>query len=174
MEPLRGGSIITNTPPEVKKLVYEYPEKRSLVEWCFRWLYTMPEVSVILSGTNTLEQLKDNLRIFEHSQPNVMSEKDGELIRAIQKVYESKTSIVCGGCKYCMPCPQGLDIPGLFQLYNQYELFHKPENDSLIYRNSRMVCADRCVGCAQCTKRCPQQLDIPLLMKIVHRELSRQ
>ena len=71
MEPLRGGSIINNTPPEVKKLLSEYPERRSLVEWCFRWLYNMPEVSVILSGASTIEQLKDNLRIFANSRPHV-------------------------------------------------------------------------------------------------------
>jgi predicted aldo/keto reductase-like oxidoreductase len=122
MKPLRGGSIVNNTPPAVKTLLREYPEKRSLVEWCFRWLYNMPEVSVILSGTSTIEQLKDNLRIFEHSEPNVIPEKDMALIRMIQKIYESNPGIACSGCKYCMPCPQGLDIPNLFQLYNQYLL----------------------------------------------------
>ena len=174
MEPLRGGSIINNTPPEVKKLLSKYPEERSLVEWCFRWLYNMPEVSVILSGTSTIEQLKDNLRIFRASQPNVMSEKDMKLIHSIQKIYESKINIPCTGCKYCMPCPQGLDIPNLFKLYNQYQLLNKPVNDSLIYQNSRMVCADQCIQCGQCKQHCPQQLDIPAFMNIVHRELMRE
>jgi predicted aldo/keto reductase-like oxidoreductase len=174
MEPLRGGSIISNTPHEVKELLGKYPETRSLVEWCFRWLYNMPEVSVILSGTSTIEQLKDNLRIFENSQPNVMSEKDMELIHTIQKIYESKTNIGCTGCNYCMPCSQGLDIPNLFKLYNQYQLFNKPLNDSLIYQNSRMVCADQCIDCGHCKQYCPQQLEIPELMKTVHRELMRQ
>jgi predicted aldo/keto reductase-like oxidoreductase len=73
-----------------------------------------------------------------------------------------------------MPCPQGLDIPNLFKLYNQYQLFNKPMNDSLIYRNSRMVCADQCINCGNCEQHCPQQLEIPELMKIVHRELMRQ
>ena len=174
MEPLRGGSIVNNTPPEVEKLLSEYPEKRSLVEWCFRWLYNMPEVSVILSGTSTIEQLQDNLRIFAASQPNVMSEKDMELIHAIQKIYESKTNIACTGCNYCMPCPHGLDIPNLFKLYNQYQLFNKPMNDSLIYRRSRMICADQCANCGHCKEHCPQQLEIPDLMEVVHRELMRQ
>jgi predicted aldo/keto reductase-like oxidoreductase len=171
MEPLRGGSIINNTPSAVKTLLREYPEKRSLVEWCFRWLYNMPEVSVILSGTSTMEQLKDNLRIFEHSRSNVMSLKDMELIRMIQKIYESNPGIPCTGCKYCMPCPRGLDIPNLFTLHNQYQLFNKPVNDSRIYQNSRMVCADQCIQCGHCTEHCPQRLDIPALMKTVHREL---
>jgi predicted aldo/keto reductase-like oxidoreductase len=171
MEPLRGGSIINNTPPAVKKLLSAYPEKRSLVEWCFRWLYNMSEASVILSGTSTIEQLKDNVRIFAASRPNVMSEKDRELIHAIQKIYKSNPGIPCTACNYCMPCPQCLDIPNLFQLYNQYLLFNRPVNDSLIYQNSRMICADKCIQCGRCTEHCPQQLAIPLLMKIVHREL---
>ena len=174
MEPLRGGSIINNTPPEVNQLLSKYPEKRSLVEWCFRWLYNMPDVSVILSGTSTMEQLKDNLKIFEHSQPNVMSEKDMELIHTIQKIYESNPSIPCTGCKYCMPCPQCLDIPNLFKLYNQYQLFNKPVNDSRIYQRSRMIGADKCIQCGHCKEHCPQGLAIPELMKTVHRELMRQ
>jgi predicted aldo/keto reductase-like oxidoreductase len=174
MEPLRGGSIVNNTPPGVKTLLREYPEKRSLVEWCFRWLYNMSEVSVILSGTSTIEQLKDNLRIFAASRPNVMSEKDMALIRMIQKIYESNPGIPCTGCNYCMPCPQGLDIPNLFTLCNQYLLFNKPLNDLLIYQNSRMVCADRCIQCGRCTRQCPQQLAIPALMKTVHRTLMRR
>jgi predicted aldo/keto reductase-like oxidoreductase len=121
-----------------------------------------------------MEQVKDNLRIFAVSEPNVMSLKDMELIRAIQKIYASKINIPCTGCKYCMPCPQGLDIPNLFQLYNQYQLLDKPLNDSLIYKNSRMVCADQCINCGHCTEHCPQQLAIPLLMETVHRELMGQ
>ncbi len=81
MEPLRGGYLLNNVPGEVNSLVDQYPDKRSFVEWCFRWLYNMPEVSVILSGTSTLDQLKDNLRIFEQAVPEVMSEEDQKLIR---------------------------------------------------------------------------------------------
>jgi predicted aldo/keto reductase-like oxidoreductase len=177
MEPLRGGTMINNTPPEIKTLVNEYPEKRSLVEWCFRWLYNMPEVSVILSGVSTIEQLKDNLKIFETSKANVMSEEDMELIHSIQKIYESKTNIGCTGCKYCMPCPQDIDIPDMFKLYNQYQLFDRPVNDSLFYQGnmiSQGSGADQCINCGNCRRHCPQQLEIPELMKKVHRELMRQ
>jgi predicted aldo/keto reductase-like oxidoreductase len=115
MEPLRGGSIINNVPIEISSLLNEYIENRSLAEWCFRWLYNMPEVSVILSGTSTMEQLKDNLRIFEQSKPNVMTERDMKFIQTIQRMYESKMGIGCTGCRYCIPCPQGIDIPGIFK-----------------------------------------------------------
>jgi predicted aldo/keto reductase-like oxidoreductase len=174
MEPLRGGTIINNAPNEIKALLDEYPEKRSLVEWCFRWLYNMPEVSVVLTGTSTLEQVKDNLRIFDKSKPNVMSEKDMELIHNIQTIYEKKTSIGCTGCKYCMPCPQGIDIPAIFKLYNQYQLFNRPMGDMLFYKRNMVALnfgANQCIKCGNCKEHCPQQLEIPDLMEKVHQEL---
>lgn len=172
MEPLRGGHLLTNVPGEVQELVSTYPEKRSLIEWCFRWLYNMPEVSVILSGTSSLEQLKENLKIFEQAAPNVMSEDDLKLIRKIQKAYEAKKSIGCTGCKYCMPCPHGVGIPEIFKLYNSYQLSKHPI-DKFVYKNAMVPAgsgADKCVSCGICTRHCPQALDIPDLLKNVHTE----
>jgi predicted aldo/keto reductase-like oxidoreductase len=174
MEPLRGGSIVNNIPKEVSALLDEFPEKRSLVEWCFRWLYNMSEVSIILSGTSSLEQLKDNLRIFDTSKPNSMSGQEMELIRAIQEMYAAKMGVGCTGCKYCMPCPRGINIPEVFQLYNQYHLFNRPMGDSILYKRNMVELgagADQCINCGNCTKHCPQQLEIPELMGKVHREL---
>jgi predicted aldo/keto reductase-like oxidoreductase len=113
MEPLRGGTIVNNTPKEVHALVDNYKEKRSLVDWCFRWLYDMEEVTTILSGTSSLAQLDDNLRIFDQAQTNVLSENDLALIREIQQIYAHQTMVPCTSCAYCMPCPEGLDIPNL-------------------------------------------------------------
>ncbi len=171
MEPLKGGYLFNHVPDPVKELVRVYPEKRSLVEWCFRWLYNMPEVSVILSGTSTLEQLKDNLRIFEHSAPNGMSEEDQELIRKIQGIYESQNSIGCTGCGYCTPCPRGVSIPEVFKLYNSYQLVKPHTIDRIVYQSSVVPAgsgADRCVSCGICTEHCPQALNIPELLKSVH------
>ena len=175
MEPLRGGSLLNNVPAEVTELINTYPEKRSLIEWCFRWLYNRPEVSVILSGTSSLDQLKDNLRIFEHATPNVMSESDLELIRKIQDVYEGRKRIGCTGCKYCMPCPHGVNIPEIFKVYNSYQ-FSKPQGiDKLFYqRNLRTPGsgADQCITCGLCVQQCPQKLEIPDLLKEAHQELT--
>ena len=90
MEPLRGGFLLNNVPAEVQEVIDSYPEKRSLAEWCFRWLYNMPEISVILSGTSSMEQLKDNLRIFEQAEPEVMPEEEQNLIAKIREAFESK------------------------------------------------------------------------------------
>lgn len=173
MEPLRGGSLVNNAPSEVHNLIEAYPEKRSIAEWCFRWLYNMPEISVILSGTSSLAQLKDNLRIFEHSKPDVMTGEDQKLIAAIRKIFESKKSIGCTGCRYCMPCPEGVGIPDIFKLYNSHQLAKPNPIDKQIY-----MCltpgskADKCVSCDLCTRHCPQELKIPELLKQAHAELS--
>lgn len=118
MEPLRGGYLLGNVPQEVFELIDSHPEKRPLVEWCFRWLYNMPEVSVILSGTSSLEQLKDNLRIFENAEPGIMSDDDQALISKIREAFDSKKHIGCTGCSYCMPCPQNVNTPEIFKRYN--------------------------------------------------------
>jgi uncharacterized protein len=173
MEPLRGGYLFNNVPSEVQELLNTYPEKRSLVEWCFRWLYNMPEASVILSGTSNLEQLKDNLRIFEHAEPNTMSEADQELIKKIQEAYESKKSVGCTGCRYCMPCPSGVSIPEIFKLYNSYQLVKPHQIDKIVYKNAIVPAgtgADSCVSCGICTQHCPQALKIPDLIKSIHTE----
>ncbi len=175
MEPLRGGHLLSNAPAEVHQMIEGHPEKRSLVEWCFRWLYDMPEVSVILSGTNSLQQLKDNLRIFQHSAPNSMLEEDQELIGRVREAYESKKSIGCTGCRYCMPCPSNVSIPDIFKLYNNYQLVKPHQVDKFFYKNVLLPSgsgADQCVSCGVCQQHCPQSLAIPDLLKKVHAEFT--
>ena len=174
MEPLRGGSLVNNVPPEVQALVEQYPEKRSLVEWCFRWLYNLPEVTLILSGTSSMAQLQENLRIFENAQSGVMSEKDLSLIAEITDRFEARRTIGCTGCRYCMPCPSGVAIPDVFSTFNRYLLTARTPADREAYRRDLLekgTGGDRCVACGACAKHCPQTLDIPKLLKDVHQEM---
>jgi len=175
MEPLRGGYLLNNLSDNTKDFIASHHEKRSFVEWCFRWLYNMPEVAVILSGTSSIEQLDDNLRIFEHSAPHVMSETDMLLIRQLQEEFDKMNSIGCTGCRYCMPCPQGVAIPELFKLYNSYQMTRPNPIDKVMYSqifvpNDRD--ASHCVSCGMCERHCPQNLKIIDLLKVVHSEFS--
>ncbi len=174
MEPLRGGSILTDPPREVLDLIDSFPVKRSLAEWCFRWLYNRPEISVILSGVKSIEQLQDNLAIFENSASGVMSAEEQELIKAIQKIFESQKAIPCTDCKYCLPCPQGVNIPKVFNMFNRNQMT-KPHNVQKIAYRCEMIfnksSGDHCAACGQCEEKCPQKLPIMELLKTAHEEL---
>jgi predicted aldo/keto reductase-like oxidoreductase len=177
MEPLRGGFLLNNLTKRTKELIAAHPKKRSFAEWCFRWLYNKPEVAVILSGTNTIEQLDDNLRIFDQSALNVMSDTDTALIGQLQKELEMLmlNSIGCTGCRYCMPCPQGVAVPEVFRLYNNYQMMQPNPIDKVVYKQTYItgnMDAGRCISCGICQRHCPQNLKIADLLKTVHNQLS--
>lgn len=173
MEPLRGGSLVKDAPNSVLDMVGVYREKRPLAEWCFRWLYDKPEVTVVLSGTSTMEQLDDDLRIFSDSGSGVMSEEDGKFIEDIAKEYKSSTVIPCTDCKYCMPCSQGVMITAVFALFNKYRLTGEDAVKNFYVKNFYEKCrgADRCISCGVCERHCPQGLKITGLLSSAHEEL---
>jgi len=173
MEPLRGGSLIKDTPKRVLEMVDNYPEKRSLAEWCFRWLYDQPGVSVVLSGTSTMEQLKDDIRIFNSSDIGIMSKEDKDFIAELAKQYKTSVTIPCTDCKYCMPCSHGVMITAVFALYNKYrntmDESVKEQYRNVFFKPGRG--ADQCVSCGVCEIHCPQGLKIMELIAKAHDEL---
>jgi len=174
MEPLRGGGLVSSMPPAVTRLLEAYPEKRSIVEWAFRWLYDKPEASIILSGTSSLEQLKDNLRIFDDARAGCMNAADQDLIVQLRKAYEAQHVIDCTECDYCMPCSQGVAIPDILKLYNNLKLLNDPFGEKLVYTDSlynRSHGADKCIECGECEDVCPQDLKIIEALKTAHEAL---
>ncbi|MEW5816567.1 MAG: aldo/keto reductase [Spirochaetota bacterium] len=170
MEPLKGGKLAQSSP-EVQGVWDTSLRRRSPVEWAFKWLYTKPEVAVILSGVSTLNQLKENIKIFNTIKDDPLLESDLELIKAVKKVYESKIKVDCTGCNYCMPCPSGVGIPSVFGTYNNEFMFGKTDNRKSMYEIlfiKRNCDASLCTECGECEAVCPQHLAIIEKLKEAH------
>ena len=161
MEGLLGGRL-ANAPDNVQALYDAFPVKRSPVEWAFRWLCNHPEVAVVLSGCNEAEQIDENLRIFDTVETGIMSPDELTLIDNVRNAYISRTKVGCTGCRYCMPCPNGVNIPGLFSVWNNVSLYGVDPKSDWQFRMilDRDAGADRCLSCGACEAACPQHLNI--------------
>ena len=166
MEPLRGGAL-AHPPKEAAALYEAFPEKRSAVEWAFRYLYDMPEVVTILSGMSTMEQLDDNLRIFAHAEKTCMNDTEKKLIADVKAAYLSRMKTGCTGCRYCQPCPRNVHIPDIFHAWDESLMFDRPETlkRSMARRQENKEDPSQCVACGKCEKACPQHLPIVKLLK---------
>ena len=161
MEGLLGGRL-ANAPDNVQALYDSFPVKRSAVEWAFRWLCNHPEVAVVLSGCNEAEPIDENLRIFDTVEPGIMSGEELQLMENVRAAYISRTKIGCTGCRYCMPCPNGVNIPGVFSVWNNVSLYGVDPKADWQFRmiKDKGNGADNCVSCAACEAACPQHLNI--------------
>jgi len=165
MEPLRGGQLANNIPPGVQELFDESDVKRSPAEWALRWVWNHPEVSVVLSGMGTMEQLEENLKIAEEALPNSLTDAELNTLGKAKSIFEAKLQINCTSCGYCLPCPSGVNIPENFHKYNNYYLFGSPEEIemykfsyyALVMENER---ASKCIECGICEKHCTQDIKI--------------
>ncbi len=173
MEPLRGGAL-ASPPAAVEKMYDEFPTKRSAVEWCFRDVYNMPGVSVVLSGINAMEQLEENLQIFDKAEINVMDDAEINLMAKVKETYDSLMAVPCTGCAYCMPCPQGVNIPNAFKYWNSGSMVGDWDNVKKRYRRymEQGHGADQCVECGACEQVCPQSIPIMEKLKQAHALLT--
>lgn len=152
MEPLLGGKL-ANLSPQVKE---KLDPAKTPVEWTLDFLWNRPEVSVILSGMGSEQMVKDNMTYASRSHVGMLSEKDIDMLMQARAEYQTRALVPCTGCAYCMPCPFGIDIPGMYEVYNQ--TVNRSREDSLAAYEALSVKADACKKCRRCEKACPQQI----------------
>ena len=181
MEPLLGGRLSQVHDHVVARLKEREPD-RSVASWAFRFAGSFPGVLTVLSGMTYMEHLQDNLRSFCPLQPLDAGERD--FLYSTADLMMRYPSVPCNDCKYCMPCPYGLDIPGILLHYNkcvnegnipessQDPAYRKARRAFLVgYDRSvpRLRQADHCIGCNQCVHHCPQSIDIPRELRRIDR-----
>ncbi len=173
MEPLKGGRLTKALPDEVERVYAEYSKKRSPADWCLSWVWNHPQVSLLLSGMGTIEQLEENLKIAEKALPNAMSTEELEIIDKVREEYHKLLPIGCTKCEYCMPCTAGINIPETFELYNNITLYKELDASKRRYNSIALEKrASACVGCSKCEEQCPQHLPIMKWMRTVHSTLK--
>ena len=175
MEPLRGGRLVSHLPETAKRAITEYPVQRSAAEWAFRWLWDQPEVTCVLSGMNSMTMLHDNVRAAHTACAGEFSKADHALIRQVRDAIRQAAKVGCTGCGYCMPCPQGVDIPTTFSCYNKMYLERKNaarreyfQVTSFKTERSDMT---KCIGCGKCERHCPQHIEIRRELKNAEKAL---
>lgn len=174
MEPLRGGRL-AEPPAAVQDLWDEAPIFRSPVDWALQWLWNQPQVSLVLSGMSTLQQVEENAASASLSGPNSLAESEVKLVAKVKKTYESFALIPCTRCGYCIPCPEGVDIPRVLHLYNDGLMFDKMQRSAEDYQRwvPQENKADLCVVCGECQEKCPQDIAIPDWLEKIHDEFSQ-
>ncbi|MBR0413147.1 MAG: aldo/keto reductase [Eubacterium sp.] len=175
MEPLRGGKLVNLLPPDAKKAMEENERNWSPAAWAFRWLYNQPEVTVVLSGMNSLEMVNENLETANTANVGDFTEKDFEFIENIKGIIRSGEKVGCTGCGYCMPCPKGVNIPAIFSHYNAMYTEGKFEARTNFIQGYCLTqnppFATNCIGCGKCEKHCPQGIPIREKLKEADRAL---
>ena len=175
MEPLRGGKLV-NLPSKAMTLLEESGKGWSSAELGLRWLWDQPEVTCVLSGMNSPKMIVENIRIASKAEPGQFTEEDFALVDQVKTIIREREKVPCTGCRYCMPCPKGVDIPTNFYYYNLMYLEEKKGRARFEFaRNMGLqkepAFASQCIGCGKCEQHCPQHISIREKLKEADREL---
>lgn len=176
MEPLRGGSLVKDLPKKAEAVLRSAQLKRSPAEWAFRWLWNQKYVTVVLSGMNSMDMVKENIRIAGKARENEMTEEEFLVIEKVKEAINEKTKVPCTGCSYCMPCPKGVDIPGSFRCYNvsYTDRYFSGLREYIMCTTARAKKsnASLCIECGKCEAHCPQKIPVRKELKQVKKRLE--
>lgn len=176
MEPLRGGKLVSHLPKSVYDTFAKSSHKRSPAEWAFRWIWNHPEVTLLLSGMNSMEMLEENIRVASDAEADAFGDEEFEIFKKVRKILDETIKIPCTACNYCMPCPFGVDIPTCFSCYNDREIEGKmAAKYKYIMQTSlktQSTNASLCTQCGKCESHCPQKIEIRKELKRVTKALE--
>ncbi len=168
MEPLRGGKLVNMLPEAAKEAMQDSGRGWGPAEWGLRWLYNQPEVTVVLSGMNSVEMVEANCRTASEAQAF-------ETLEKVKKAIREKERVGCTGCRYCMPCPKGVDIPGIFRCWNTMYTESKSAGRSQFIQTVGLTrepaFASQCIRCGKCEQHCPQSIPIREKLQEADRDL---
>lgn len=175
MEPLRGGKLVNLLPEKAKALIASQKTGYSPAEYGLRWLWDQPQVTCVLSGMNSLEMVEENCRIASEAEKGCLSGEDLKVIDEVKEIIKETELVGCTACRYCMPCPKGVDIPGIFRCYNMTSIDGKTaarfEYAQSIGLKKEPAFASQCIGCGKCENHCPQSIPIREKLKEADRTL---
>lgn len=175
MEPLKGGKLAVNLPENVMNVFDNMNHERTPADWALRWIWNYPEVTLLLSGMGTMEQLEQNINTAETAYADSLSEEELNAMETATAEFKRLIKVDCTSCEYCMPCPANIAIPRMFALYNNAYMHNEIESSSKTYNSvkerSNIL---SCIDCGQCEDACPQHISIREQLKNVHGALNRE
>ncbi len=173
MEPILGGRLV-DPPQPIQDLWEAAPKKRAPADWALQWLWNQPEVSVVLSGMSAMQHVEENVASAGTSGIGTLTDEELAFIGQVRTKYEELCPIPCTKCEYCLPCPNGVNIPRNFELYNEGVMYEKPDHARTGYTMwfPEPERADQCIQCRECEEKCPQGIPISEWMPVVHQVLG--
>jgi predicted aldo/keto reductase-like oxidoreductase len=171
MEPIKGGKLAVSPPKDVQAIWARSETERKPAEWALQWVWNHPEVSVVLSGMSEMWHVEENLEYADRSGVNSLTASEIELYDQVKDAYNNLGFIGCTACRYCMPCPQGVAIPEILGLYNEYYMAENKDEIKEKYweQITPEAHSSNCVSCALCEEQCPQELPIRKFMAETNR-----
>ena len=174
MEPLRGGRLTNMLPASAKKIIAH--TSLTPAQFAFRWLWDQKEVTCVLSGMNSLDMIKENLATAQITRPGILTPEDRAVYAKVIAAINENMKVGCTGCRYCMPCPKGVDIPGTFAAYNRMasDGYWKALTEYFMITGVRKdyTGPGNCIGCGKCEQHCPQHLPIRQELKNARKALE--
>jgi uncharacterized protein len=176
MEPLLGGKL-ASAPPAIQSMWQTAEIRRTPPEWAIDWLWHKPEVALVLSGMSSTQQMKENVASAERSAVGMLTQPELALVEKVRALYENLRAAPCTACAYCMPCPNGVDIPRTFSILNSGLMYGNMAEARKAYTRlmrdqSPAILASSCQQCRDCEEQCPQSILISEWMPYAHHVLG--